>query len=530
MKPAALFRSTAVVSAGTAASRILGFVREMLMAWLFGTSLAKSAFDVAFRIPNLFRRLLGEGALSAAFVPVFAETLKKDGRAEADLLVSRVATLLGAVLSVIVGVSILAIWGFEHVVTLDAKTAAVLPLLRIMLPYALFICLAALAMGVLNTFGYFAVPALAPVLLNLVWTAALIWVCPRMGGTPEEQIYWLSWCILGAGALQLVAQVPMLRRCGVHVRLRMQWGDARVRRVLLLMGPAALGMGVHQLNTVISGVLALLVGTWAPAALTYAERLVYLPLGVIATALGTVLLPAFSHQAANDRHDDIRGTLLLSLRVVLLAMTPAAVGLLVLADPIVRLSYVWGGGRFDADSTLMTVRAVIFYAPGLIVFSLVKVIVPVFYALKDTRNPVRVGLWSVGVNLVLNLVFVVTWPVGYAHAGLALATVMASIFNGVVLGILLQRRIGDPGWGRIARTGMRAMMGSVLMGAMAWYTQGTAEAALLGRGLAPKLAQTVSLGGAIALAMAFYAVWLAITGRDDLRVLLRRRRGTRTAA
>jgi peptidoglycan biosynthesis protein MviN/MurJ (putative lipid II flippase) len=141
-----------------------------------------------------------------------------------------------------------------------------------------------------------------------------------------------------------------------------------------------------------------------------------------------------------------------------------------------------------------------------------------------------VGLWSVGVNLVLNLVFVMTWPVGYAHAGLALATVMASIFNGVVLGILLQRRIGDPGWGRIARTGMRAMMGSVLMGAMAWYTQGTAEAALLGRGLAPKLAQTVSLGGAIALAMAFYAVWLAITGRDDLRVLLRRRRGTRTAA
>ncbi|MCE9616410.1 MAG: murein biosynthesis integral membrane protein MurJ [Lentisphaerae bacterium] len=528
MKPSVLLRSTAIVGAGTALSRLLGFVREMLMAWLFGTSLAKSAFDVAFRIPNLFRRLFGEGALSAAFIPVFTETLKRDGKEEAGLLVSRVASLLAAVLSVIVGVSILVIWGVEQVVPLGERSAAVLPLLRIMLPYTLFICLAALSMGVLNSLGYFAVPALAPVILNLVWTGALIWICPRLGGTPAEQITWLAWSILLAGALQLLAQIPVLRRCGIAVRPHLHWKDVRVQRVLLLMGPAALGLGVYQVNTVIDGVLALFVGSWAPAALTYAERLIYLPLGIIATALGTVLLPAFSQHAAADRHDQIGVTLRHSLRGILLAMTPAAVGLLVLVNPIVRLSYVWGGGKFDALSTLQTSRAVAFYCPGLIVFSIYKVMVPAFYALKDTRNPVRVGLWAVLVNFCLNILFILTWPEGYQHAGLAFATVLASVFNCIVLGRMLQHRIGDPGWRRIGRTGVRALAGSSLMGAAAWYCQRIVEAHLVARGLVDKLSQTISVGVAIALAMAVYLAWLAVTGRADLAMLLqarRRRRG-----
>lgn len=524
MKPLRLFRSTAIVSAGTALSRVLGFVREVLMAWLFGTSLAKSAFDVAFRIPNLFRRLLGEGALSAAFVPIFAETLKREGPEEAARLLSRVATLLGAVLTVVTGLGIAAIWWIEHTWEFGERMAAVLPLLRIMLPYALFICLSALSMGVLNTFGYFAVPALAPVLLNLVWTAALLWVCPRLGGTADEQIYWLAWCITGAGLLQLAAQLPMLRMCGMRLRLQLQLGDARVRRVLLLTGPAALGMGVHQLNTVVSGFLALFIGDWAPAALTYAERLIYLPLGIIATALGTVLLPAFSHQVAADQQDAMRSTLCRSLRAVLLAMIPAAMGLFVLADPIVRLSYAWRGGLFDAESTVQTVRAVAFYAPGLVVFSIYKVIVPVFYALKDTATPVRVGLWAVGLNFLLNIGAVLWWPTQWAHAGLALATVVASAINCFVLARILTRRLGDPGWRLVRTSGMRALVAASGMGVAAWQTQHVLATQLAARALNEKLIETISVGAAIAVGITVYVVVLALVSRDELGLIVRARR------
>ena len=524
MKPPALFRSTLIVSLGTALSRVLGFVREVLMAWIFGTSLIKSAFDLAFRIPNLFRRLLGEGALSAAFIPVFTETLKHEGKDAANLLVARIATLLGAVLAVIVGLGILAIWGVEQMFDLGTRAAAVLPLVRIMLPYTLFICLAALSMGVLNSFGYFAIPALAPVLLNLVWTAALLWICPHLGGTQEQQIMVLAWCIVGAGVLQLVGQIPMLRRCGMVWRPSFQWDDVRVRRVLLLMGPAALGLGVYQVNFVVDGVLAMLVGPWAPAALTYAERLIYLPLGIIATALGTVLLPTFSHQASAARHDQMAETLGISLRAILLAMTPAAVGLMVLVYPVVRLIYIWNGGAFDAASLQQTARALIFYSPGLVVFSIYKMIVPVFYALKDTRNPVRVGLWSVLLNFVLNLLFIYTWPTGWQHAGLPFASVLASAVNCAVLGWMLRARIGDPDWRAVRRTALRALAASVLMGAAAWWCQRALEALMLARGVEDKLSQMASIGGAIVAAMAVYGVALLVIARDDLLLLVRARR------
>lgn len=527
MKRRALLKSTLIVGIGTAASRALGFVREMLMAWLFGTSLAKSAFDVAFRIPNLFRRLLGEGALSAAFVPVLTEVLQREGPEAAGRLVARVATLLAATLGVVVGLGMLLIWGMEQTLPLGPRAAAVLPLLRIMLPYTLFICLAALAMGVLHTRGYFAVPALAPVVLNLVWTAALLWVCPRLGNTPDEQILALAWCIVLAGALQLFAQVPMLRRCGIRLRWSADWRHAHVRRILMLMAPAALGLGVYQLNTVIDGVLALFVGAWAPAALTYAERLIYLPLGVIATALGTVLLPAFSRQAAEANPAALTATLRFSLCAVLLVMTPAAAGLAALAEPIVRLSFLWKDGLFDAESTLQTTRAVVAFAPGLIVFSLYKVLVPAFYALQDVRYPVRIGLWAVGLNLALNLTFIATWPRPWAHAGLAFATVLSSGFNCVLLARGLQRRLGDPGWAAVARSGRRALAGAVLMGALVWWGQRLVETACLARGWADKPAQVASVGAAIAAGLAVYGLWLALVSREDLHQLwqARRRRG-----
>jgi len=347
----------------------------------------------------------------------------------------------------------------------------VLPLLVIMLPYLFFICLVALCMGILNTFHHFALPALTPVLLNMVWIGSLLLLCPRFGETAAERIYGVAWGILAAGLIQLAVQFPTLRRFGIRPRLIFDWRDAKVARVLTLMGPAALGMGVHQINVVIDNLLALWVGTWAPAALTYAERLIYLPLGIFATALGTVLLPTFSRQAARERPEEIKKTLRKALENLMLIMCPAAVGLMVLAGPVVRLAFVWRGGLFDFDSMTFTTRALIFYGPGLIVFSLYKVLVPVFYAMKDTKTPVRVGIVMVAANLIMNVAFVLTWPVGYKHAGLAFATVVSSALNALVLGSILHRRLGDPGWLPVLNVAWRALLASLLMGAVAHGTR-----------------------------------------------------------
>ena len=520
-----LWRSVAVVSGGTTLSRLLGFVREILMATFFGTELAKSAFDVAFKIPNLFRRLFGEGALSAGFVPVFTETLEKEGREEAQRLASRMISLLGAFLAALVLIGIAGTFAAERLLVLGPKAAAVMPLLRIMLPYTLFICLVAMCMGMLNSTGHFAVPALTPVLLNLFWIAALLFICPHLGIDPGVQIYGVAWAVVLAGVAQLLIQFPALYRRGVRLRLTWRWRDARVRKILWLVGPAALGMGVHQVNVVIDGVLALYVGTWAPAAMTYAERLIYLPLGIIATALGTVLLPTFSRQAATGSHDVLRKTLRQSLERVSIVMAPAAAGLIILATAVVQLVYVWKGGRFDGQSTTYTVRALAFYAPGLLVFSWYKILVPAFYALNDTRTPVRIGLLAVALNLVLNLVCVFTWPDGYQHAGLAFSTVFASLANCVALATLLHRRIGNPGWGRLAGVLLRTLVGVALMAVVVHGVHG-----LLLRVVAfgpEKLMHAAALLVAIAVGMVVYGMLSMFLFRDETLVILRAARRDR---
>ncbi len=515
-----VFRKTAVVSVCTGLSRILGLLREIAMANVFGISLAKSAFDVAFRIPNLFRTLFGEGALSAAFVPIFTQTLETEGRDAANRLAGRVMTMLATFLIMVTGAAMVMITiGLRHV-TAGGRTAAVLPLLRIMFPFMLFICLVALCMGILNAVGHFAVPASAPIILNVIWIAAVLLLCPRLGDTLETRIYGVAWAILLAGVIELAAQVPALRKHGVWPRLSFNWSDPRIRRILLLLGPAAAGMGVHQLNVMIDGILALWAGAWAPAALTYAERLVYLPLGVFTTALATVLLPAFSRQAATGRTADMPAMLARSLTALMLIILPAAVGLMILSTPLVRLTFQ--SGRFDTESTLLTARALMFYAPGLLVFSLCKILVPGFYALKDTRTPVLVGMVAVGLNLMLNVVFVVTLPTYYKHAGLALATVIASGVNGLLLAVLLSRRIGSPGWRTLGTRFLRILLCTLLMAAtirlllpyieiMPLFTPDT------------KVGQLFTVLASIAAGIAFYsAAILAFCRRECHQVFERR--------
>lgn len=513
-----IVRSSAVVGAFVLLSRVFGLVRDILMARFFGTTLAMSAFTLAFQIPNLFRRLFGEGALSASFIPVFTESLEREDRERSWEMANRVITMAAAVLAAISLLGIAGITVYLAGAVPAPKVALTLDLLRIMLPYAFFICLTALAMAILNSFHHFAVPSATPVLLNLVLIASMLWVCPSLGRTPEKQIYGVAWAVVVAGALQLAGQIPALMRYGYRFRFSLAWRDPRVTRVLGLMGPMMVSSGVTQINLVVGRSLAMWAGTWAPAALAYAEHLIYLPLGLFATALGTVLLPVFSRQAVREKQDEMRATVRQSLQHLMFVMIPAALGMIVLAQPIVRL--LFERGAFDAQSTELTARALRFYAPGLIAFSMFKVFAPAFYALKDTLTPVKVGIAAILLNFALNVVCVTTFPPYYEHAGIALGGVVAETVNGATLAWLLHRRIGSPGWGGLLGSGLRILLASCGMAATAFCAHRLGLDALRAAGTGQRTAQLGAVGGAVAAGAAVYAALCLILCRSETRAFL----------
>ncbi|HOO20512.1 MAG TPA: murein biosynthesis integral membrane protein MurJ [Kiritimatiellia bacterium] len=497
-----VIRFAITVGGFTMLSRVLGMVRDVLTAGVFGTSLAMSSFVVAFRIPNLFRALFGEGALSSAFVPVFMQSRRREGETAAWRLARRVVTLVGAVLLGIVALGIvgMSLWLLRPQV--GAEAAAVLPLARIMLPYVFFICMAALAMAVLNSYRLFSVSAFTPALLNITWILAVLFIIPVVRGGPSRQIQALAWTVFAAGAVQLAYQVPSLLRVGWRPGVDTDWHDPRVKQVFLLMGPSALGLAVNQVNVMINSLIALYwVGAWAPSALFYAERLIYFPQGILATALGTVLLPVLSDFAAQRKHDEMRGAIHHGLRTLLFVMTPAAIGLFVLAPAIVQM--LFEHGSFDPKSTVLTARALSFYAPGLMVFCLAKVFVPAFYALQDTRTPVKVGLCAVTLNLTLNIVSALTLPEEWKHAGMAFSTVISEGFNGLVLAALLRRRLGAFGLRGILAGLGRALGAAAAMAATAFFAE-RALTTWLYVHLPHKAAQLIGVPLAIALGAAVY--------------------------
>lgn len=458
MEKGRIIRSVGTISGFTSLSRVLGLVRDILMAGAFGTSLVMSAFVLAFRVPNLFRKLFGEGALSSAFIPVLVETREKRGDAESWVLVNRVLSLLAVVLSLVAVAVIL----FSMSVTVEnSKIAAVLEMLQIMMPYMVFICLAAISMGVLNSFHHFAVSSFAPCILNILWIFALLFVVPAVGQSPEEKITCVAWVVLLAGFLQWAVQWPMLRHFGWKPSFSISWRDEQVKKILLLMGPTALGMAVFQINVMMDGILAMWVSSVAPSALYYSERLIYLPLGVFATALSTVLLPVFSGHAARKDHAQIQSGLTDGIRHLFFVMIPASVGLLVMSVPIVRMIFEWK--QFGATSTWMTSVALQCYAPGLVVFSITKIFVSAFYGMQDTRTPVRIGVVAVLLNLMFNILFILTLPQDIKHAGIAFATVLSSAFNMICLAVVFQRRIGPLDWAAVMRSGLRSLVSSVIM-------------------------------------------------------------------
>lgn len=524
MEQARVIRSAGLVGALTTISRLLGFVRDILLAGALGTSAAMSAFVIGYRVPNLFRALFGEGALSAAFIPVFVESRQREGDARAWQLARSVFTLVGLTLLVLVGMGIAVATVAGARPGLDPQTRLTWSLFRIMAPYLLFICMAAVAMGALNAFDRFAVPAATPWVLNLVQIGMLLFVCPRLGTAPEERVYGVAWGVFAAGVLQWAMQAPPLLRLGADLRPGLNVRDPRLLRVLVLMGPAAVGRAVSQFNVFFATMLAARIGQWAAASLYYSERLIYLPQGIFATALGTVLLPLFSGHGARRDLAGLRQAVGDGIRLILFGMMPAAVGLFVLAEPIVRMSFQWG--HFDTDSTLLTVRCVRVYCVGLLFFGMGKVVVPAFYGLQDTRTPVKIGVLAVAANLAMSLTFRVTWPLYYRHAGLAFAVVASEALNVLLLARLLERRIGTADWADIGRSFGKIAVACAAMALAAASVCAHVSAAGGRAGLPAKLVEVLAVVAAIAAGAGVYvavARCLRLREWSDMVAAFRRR-------
>jgi putative peptidoglycan lipid II flippase len=475
-----LLRSTGVVSGMTLLSRILGLVRDVVFARLFGAGLGMDAFFVANKIPNMLRRFFAEGAFAQAFVPVFTDYRSTRGEAQTRELADAVTGVLALVLFVVTLLGVLAAPALVFLVAPGfaqngERFDLSVEMLRWTFPYLMFISLTALAGGILNAHGRFAVPAFTPVLLNVVLIAFALWLSPRFA-QPEMA---LAIGVFAAGLVQLVFQFPALARIRLLPRPRLNLQHPGVRRVGALMLPAIFGSSVAQINVVFDNIIASFLQAGSVSWLYYADRLMEFPLGVFGIALATVILPNLSRQHAARSPAEFSRTLDWALRMVVLIAAPAAVGLCLLAGPM--LTTLFYGGRFGIEDTGMARLSLVAYGLGLPGFMLVKVLVPGYFARQDTRTPVRYGVIALAANMVMNVVFVLAWlrlDRPGAHAALALATSLSAFINAGLLYQGLRRSAilePAPGWGRfLLRVGVACgVMAMILVeaspAAAAWF-------------------------------------------------------------
>jgi putative peptidoglycan lipid II flippase len=431
-----LLKALATVGSMTFVSRILGFARDTLIARVFGAGATMDAFVVAFRIPNLLRRISAEGAFSQAFVPILAEYKNQRTHNETHALINHVATLLGLFLIVVTILGMLAApWvidvtasGFSHDAT---KFDLTVQLLRITFPYIFFISLVSLAGGVLNTYGNFSVPAFTPVWLNVAFIAAALLVVPYFDGSIKA----LAWAVFIGGILQLLYQIPYLLKIGLIPRFDLNLNDDGVWRILKLMGPAIFGVSIAQISLVINTNVASHLTNGSVSWLYYADRLMEFPTGVLGVALGTILLPSLSKSVADKAESEYSQLLDWGLRLTFILALPAAVALAVLSVPLVAGLFKYGA--FTANDVLMTRQALIAYSLGLIGLILVKVLAPAFYSRQNIKTPVKIAIFTLIATQAMSMFFV--FVLDLKHAGLALAIGMGACINAALLYYHLQK-------------------------------------------------------------------------------------------
>lgn len=460
-----LTKAAGVVSGATLLSRILGLLRDIVIAGYFGAGMASDAFFVAFRIPNLLRRLFAEGSLTIAFVPVFTEYLTKDGESVAFAFARSAVRLISILLAAVAVVGILLTPLIVRIMApgfmaSPEKLALTITMTRFMFPYIFFIGLVALCMGILNALGHFAAPALAPVMLNLAMIVAVLFISPHL----QYPVYGLAIGVLFGGLLQLLLQIPFLLRKGVVL-----WETAAIfhpglKRIGRLMLPAVFGAAVYQINILVGTLLASLLPDGSVSYLYYADRLVQFPLGIFAIALATAVLPSFSTYAAAHDNKALGETFGYAMRLVFFITIPSMVGLILLREPIIGL--LFKRGAFDSQTTALTASALLYYGIGLWAFSAVRIVVTFFYALQDTRTPVKMAAISIFVNMILGVTLM--WPL--RHGGLALATSLASMVNLYLLIRALRKKVGLIDWHEILLSVWKTLFCSSVMGLAVFST------------------------------------------------------------
>src|SRR5437016_12408962 len=452
-----LIKSASLISFLTIISRVFGYIRDSRIAFLLGAGTAADAYTAAYRIPNLLRRLVGEGAVSAAFIPVFTRYLAEDREKDAWEFANTMLTLIMVFLT---AVTVIGILFSPLIVRLFAagfgdtpgKLDLTAALNRIMFPYIFFISLSALAMGVLNSFHKFAAPAFAPVLLNLTMIAFSF-----LGSLFGDVTRTLAVGVVVGGLLQLAVQVPSLLRTGWKIRLKIDFSHPGVQQVTKLMVPIVFGVGIVQINVLVSTQFASYLQEGSVTALYIADRVMELVLGVYAVAVSTVILPLLSRQAALRQMDELKATLNFAARIILFITLPATVGLIILRQEIIEV--LFQHGDIGAASTALTACDLPFFAVGLSAFSMVKVIVPAFYALQDTRTPVKIAFIAMFLNIGLNLLFIRPLQNG----GPALATTASAFFNSLALLIIFRKRYGSFGLRGIANSVMKFVIASAAL-------------------------------------------------------------------
>jgi putative peptidoglycan lipid II flippase len=503
-----LARSAGVVGALTLVSRVLGLAREVVLAALFGASWQTDALFVAWRIPAMMRRFFAEGVLTSAFVPTFTGVLAQEGEGRARRFSNAVFTLVGGALPVIVGLMVVGapalIWLFAHGFTAEPeKFDLAVRLTRITFPFLVFVSLAAVAMGVLNSLRHFVAPALAPAIHNVgIIAGALL-----LAGVFDEPIVGAAVGYMAGGALMLVVQLPALRRRGYAPAVERGVFEPPMGRLMALIGPSLLGVGVYQINLMVAQLLATFLPHGAVSYLWYADRLLELPLGIFAVAVATVSLTALSEHAAAGRREELVRTVNESLRLVLFVTLPATAGILALAVPI--CAALFQRGHFAAADARATALVVMCQVAGLAAIGGARVTAPAFYALKDTRTPVKAALLSFTVYLATALALM--GPL--AERGLALATSVSGVVNFLALVVALRRRVGPLGGRRLARSVARSGTAAVVMGLTCY---GGVQVAARATGIDP--AGGLTLGSGVLLAA-------AVTGGIGLYALLAWRLG-----
>ena len=520
-----LFKTASIVSLFTLASRITGLARELLVAAFFGASAATDAFNVAFRIPNLLRRLFAEGAFSQAFVPVLAATREREGDEATQLLINRIATVLAWALLVTSLLGVLAapvlVWlmasGFEG---RDGTFDQTVMLTRVMFPYIAFMSLVALSAGILNTWKRFVVPAATPVLLNVSMIAAAALGAPFFKNMGWDPIMALAVGVMVGGALQLGIQIPALRRLGLLPKVswrmgqwRAAWAHEGVKRILALMAPALLGVGVAQLSLLINTQIASHLQTGSVSWLSYADRLMEFPTALLGVALGVVLLPQLSAAQAQGNAERFSDLIDWGLRWVVLLAIPSAVGLLIFAEPLVAVLYHYGA--FQARDVVQTAWALRGYGVGLLGLIAIKVLAPGFYARQDIRTPVRIAVVVLVFTQLMNWV----WVPWIGHAGLALSIGLGAMLNAGWLAWGLRRQGSyrpSAGWGKFF---LKVLVASLVLAAwLAWGNQavGWTDAAHLSKGLRVWVLAGMMAGAAV---LYFGTLWAL---RMPLREFMRR--------